>query len=42
MMKTWHMNNANMVFIFAKENFSFHDLCILMSNFDNFDHDQIS
>ena len=45
-MKTWHMNNTNMVFVFAKKNFPFMiyvaDMAILMSNFDSFDHDQIS
>ena len=40
------MNNTNMVFVFAKKCFPFMiyvaDMAILMSNFDNFDHDQIS
>ena len=45
-MKTWHMNNTNMVFVFAKKIFPFMiyvaDMAILKSNFDNFDYDQIS
>ena len=41
------MNNINVVFVFAKKkNFPFMiyvaDMAILMSNFDSFDHDQIS
>ena len=46
-MKTWHMNNTNMVFVFAKKK-SFPimiyvaDMAISMSNFDNFDNDHIS
>ena len=40
------MNNANMVFVFAKKNFPIMiyvaDMAISMSNFDNFDNDQIS
>ena len=42
------MNNTNIVFVFAKEKKTFPimiyvaDMVILMSNFDNFDHDQIS
>ena len=42
-MKTWHMNNTDMVFVFAKKNFSIMiyvaDMAILMSNFHNFDID---
>ena len=45
-MKTWHMNNTNMVIVFEKKKFPFMvyvaDMVILISNFDNFDHDQIS
>ena len=45
-MKTWHMNNTNMVFVFAKKNFSIMidvaDIAISMSNFDNFNKDQIA
>ena len=45
-MRTWHMNNTNMVFVFAKKIFPFMiyvaDMAILMSNLDSFDHDQIS
>ena len=40
------MNNTNMVFVFAKKKFPIMiyiaDMAILMSNFDNFDMDQIS
>ena len=42
-MKTWYMNNTNMVFVFAKKIFPIMiyvaDMAILMSNFDNFDID---
>ena len=45
-MKTWYMNNSNMVFVFAKQFFPFMiyvaDIAILMSHFDNFDNDQTS
>ena len=44
-MKTWNMNSTNMVFVFAKQFFTIMifvaDMAILMSNFDNFDNDQI-
>ena len=40
------MNNTNLVFVFAKKNLPnmiyVADMAILMSDFDNFDHDQIS
>ena len=41
------MNNTNMVFVFAKKKIFpiiiyVADMAILMSNFDNFDSDQIS
>ena len=46
MMKTLYMNNTNMVFVFAKRNFPIMiyvaDMAILMSDYDNFDNDQIS
>ena len=45
-MKTWHKKNTNMVFVFAKKKIPIMiyvaDMAILMSDFDNFDHDQIS
>ena len=46
LVKTWPMCNSNTVFLFANFFFSIMiyvaDMAILMSNFDNFDHDQIS
>ena len=40
------MSNTNIVFVFAKKIFPIMiygaDMAILMSNFDNFDNDQIS
>ena len=45
-MKTWHMNNTNMVFVFAKKIFPFMiyvaDMAISMSNSDDLDDDQTS
>ena len=45
-MKTWQMNNTNMVFVFEKKKYFpitiyVADMAISMSNFDNFDHGQI-
>ena len=38
-MKTWYMNNTNIMFVFEKKIYVVH-MAILMSNIDNFDNAQ--